>query len=337
MSLSPADFFTAAAFERECASVFARGWIPVCRSEDLAEAGMQRSVAIANRQLLVVRGRDGAVAALSNVCRHRGMTLVEGEARGGAIRCPYHLWTYGLDGALQAAPFMPAEAVEGCRLPRYAAAEWGGFVFVTLEPDPQPLAEVLAPLAAALEPDRLASLRAGYRIVLEHEWNWKVMVENFGESYHHIGIHPQTLEPIWAGGRTDATPSGAHWIDIRHPDHAQAGELRVFAVFPLFMLAATPASGAVILYRMNPLGPERIALEVVGLAPPEAAADAETMESAKAQVLAVHLEDMAVCERVQRGLRAPDAVLGPLSPVLEAGVARFRAWLDAHAHVSVLP
>ena len=93
------------------------------------------------------------------------------------------------------------------------------------------------------------------------------------------------------------------------------------------MLAAT--EGSVIWYRMDPVGPERVALEVVGLVPPDAASDAAAMAAAKDQVFAVHLEDMAVCARVQAGLRSPGAILGPLSPVLEAGVARFRAWLSA--------
>jgi hypothetical protein len=75
-----------------------------------------------------------------------------------------------------------------------------------------------------------------------------------------------------------------------------------------------------------PLGPERIALEIVGLYPPDVAADAERMAQGEAQLMAVHLEDIAACERVQAGLRAPDAILGPLSP-LEAGVARFRDWV----------
>jgi hypothetical protein len=94
----------------------------------------------------------------------------------------------------------------------------------------------------------------------------------------------------------------------------------------LFLLALTPADGSAVWYRLTPLAPERIALEIVGLYPPEAAADTERMEQAKAQVLAVHMEDIDACARVQAGLRAPDAVLGPLSP-LEAGVARFRAWV----------
>jgi phenylpropionate dioxygenase-like ring-hydroxylating dioxygenase large terminal subunit len=326
--LTPADYGSSSAFERERATFFGRAWIPVCRSDALASAGAQLAVSVAGAPLLVTRDADGALNALSNVCRHRGMRLVDEAASAEVIRCPYHLWTYGLDGALLAAPFMPPDALAGCALPRYRAEEWGGWVFVNLDAHAEPLSEALSPLAARLQPDRLATLKVGFRLAFDHAWNWKVMVENFGESYHHIGPHAQTLQPLWPGGQTDATPSTARWIEIWHPNHPAAGTLEVFVVFPLFLLAITPTSGGAVWYRMTPLAPKRIELEVVGLYPPEAAGDAGLMEDAKAGVLAVHLEDIAVCERVQAGLRSPDAVLGPLSP-LEAGVARFREWVAA--------
>lgn len=326
MTLTPADYFAPASFERERAELFARSWISVCRSEDVAAPDSQKAVAIAEAQVLITRDHGGRLAALSNVCRHRAMLLVAGEAQGEAIRCPYHLWSYGLDGALSAAPFMDPDETAGCNLPRYGACEWGGWVFVDLSGTAEPLAALLEPLESGLAPARLGELRAGYRIALRHDWNWKVMVENFGESYHHIGAHAETLQPLWPGGQTDSTPSTARWIDIRHPDHPEAGELRVFVVFPLFLIDTTPSDGGATWYRINAVGPERIELEIVGLYPPDQAADAAGMEQAKATILAIHQEDIKMCERVQAGLKSPDAVLGPLSR-LEAGVARFRDWV----------
>jgi phenylpropionate dioxygenase-like ring-hydroxylating dioxygenase large terminal subunit len=325
-ALAPNDYHSVGSFERERRERLSSAWTPVCRADELAGAGAQRAVAVAGQPVLVTKADDGRLHALSNVCRHRGMTLVEGDVRSDAIRCPYHLWTYGLDGRLAAAPFMTDVDLGGCDLPRYAAGEWGGWVFVSLVAEPTPLAQALEPLCTALDAEQLAELKIGYRLTFDHAWNWKVMVENFGESYHHIGTHAQTLQTLWPGGQTDATPSGIGWIDLRHPDHPQAGTLQVYVVFPLFLLALTPADGGAVWYRLTPLAPERIALEIVGLFPPEAASDAEHMEQAKAQVLAIHMEDVAACERVQAGLRAPDAVLGPLSP-LEAGIARFREWV----------
>jgi len=196
-ALAPGDYHTAAAFERELAARLASAWTPVCRADEIGPAG-QKAVVVAGQPVLVTRDARGRLQALSNVCRHRGMLLVEGEARGEAIRCPYHLWTYGLDGRLAAAPFMGDADLTGCDLPRYAAADWCGWVFVNLARDPGPLADALAPLAS-LDPARLTSLRIGYRLAFDHAWNWKVMVENFGESYHHIGTHAGTLQTLWPG------------------------------------------------------------------------------------------------------------------------------------------
>jgi len=324
-ALTPADYVSAVAFDREARGLFAVGWIAVCRSEEVAGAGAQKAVMAATTPVLIVRLPNGAAAALSNVCRHRALTLVEGETTGMLVRCPYHLWAYGLDGKLEAAPFMDGVDLTGCDLPTYAAAEWGGWVFVNLDGKAEPLAALMAPLAADIGPERLAGWTVGFRLGFEHDWNWKVMVENFSESYHHIGAHRDTLQPLWPGGQSDSSASTDRWIELRHTDHPDAGTLNVFTVFPFFMLALSDPGESAFWYRMVPLGPERIALEIVGLFPPEVAEFTEAMEGAKAQILAVHMEDIPMCERVQAGLRAPDAMLGPLSP-LEAGLARFRAW-----------
>ncbi|HEY1427635.1 MAG TPA: Rieske (2Fe-2S) protein, partial [Caulobacteraceae bacterium] len=180
-ALTPADYWSAASFEREQRERLARAWTPVCRADEMAGAGALKPVLVAGQPVVVTRGAGGVLHALSNVCRHRGMTLVEADGRAEAIRCPYHLWTYVLDGRLAAAPFMGDVDVTGCDLPRYAAAEWGGWVFVSLAAEPAPLVEALAPLPAALDAERLASLKVGYRLGFDHAWNWKVMVENFGE------------------------------------------------------------------------------------------------------------------------------------------------------------
>jgi phenylpropionate dioxygenase-like ring-hydroxylating dioxygenase large terminal subunit len=324
--LTPWDYHSAEAFDRESRERLAAAWIPVCRSEEVAAAGAQKAVVVGRTPVLVTRDSAGAAHALSNVCRHRAMTLVDGDAQADAIRCPYHLWTYRLDGALAAAPFMGDVEVAGCGLPRYAIEEWGGWVFVSLTRGLPPLAEQLAPLHEALDPEHISALTIGYRMRFDHAWNWKVMVENFGESYHHIGPHAGTLQPLWPGGQTDSSVSTEGWIEIRHPTHPEAGALRVFVIFPLFLLATTAADSSVVWYRLTPTAPERIELEIIGLYPQERAADAVDMERAKAQLFAIHQEDMVVCERVQAGLRSPDAILGPLSP-LEAGVARFRDWV----------
>lgn len=327
-ALSPADYVSADALARENRQVFAAGWVPVCRAEDLSQPGAQRAATIGDQPLLITRGRDGRLNALSNVCRHRAMTLVERTEQAGAIRCPYHLWTYDLEGRLLSAPLMGDVATQGCDLPRYALAEWGGWVLVNLDGRAAPLDETLAPLAPILRPDVMATWREGYRLSFTHDCNWKVLLENFAESYHHIGAHAQSLQPLWPAAESTAAGTTAHWIDLNHSTHPKQGRLRVFVIFPIFLLAINEPADSVVWYDITPLGPGRIALDIVGFYPPERAADARAMASEKAISVAIHMEDVPVCERTQAGLRGPDAIMGPLSP-LEAGLTAFRTYIAA--------
>jgi phenylpropionate dioxygenase-like ring-hydroxylating dioxygenase large terminal subunit len=345
-ALAPVDFVSAQAFARECRSVFPAGWVPVCRASDVAEPGAQRAAVIGDTPLLITRGRDGTLNALSNVCRHRAMTLVETAEQAGAIRCPYHLWTYDLEGRLLSAPLMGDVDIAGCDLPRYAVEDWGGWVLVNLDGKAPPLAERLAPLAPILRPDLIATWREGYRLRFVHDWNWKVMLENFAESYHHIGAHVQSLQSIWPAAESSARLSTPHWIDLTHSLDPERGALRVFVIFPMFLLAiveAAPVEPAlveasivkpfdgVVWYEMIPSGPERITLDIVGYFPKDRAADAQAMAEQKALALAIHQEDIPVCARTQAGLRSPDAAMGPLSP-LEDGLAVFRSWVANAGH-----
>ncbi len=340
-ALRPADFVSAEAFARERREVFPAGWVPVCRASDVADPGAQWAATIGDTPILITRGRDGALNALSNVCRHRSMILVETGEQAGAIRCPYHLWTYDLEGRLLSAPLMGAVDIAGCDLPRYAVEDWGGWVMVNLDGRAAPLAGTLAPLGPILRPDLVAGFEEGYRLRFVHDWNWKVMLENFAESYHHIGAHVQSLQPFWPAAESSAAFSTPHWIDLTHSLDPEKGSLRVFVIFPMFLLAIVeppPGEGAateppgprpfdgVVWYEMIPTGPEQITLDIVGYFPPERAADRDAMAAQKALALAIHEEDIPVCARTQAGLRSPDAVMGPLSP-LESGLALFRDWV----------
>jgi len=329
-SVTPADFTSQAAFERECREVFPRGWIPMCRSEAIAGAGAQKAVTVALRPLLVLRDAAGVARTFANVCRYRSMTLVEGETRAPFVRCPYHLWAYDLEGRLQSAPFMDGVDLSGCDLPAFATEEWGGFVFVNLDGRAEPLGETLRPLEAILKPERLAGWREGFRLSYEHPWNWKVMLENFAESYHHIGAHVDTLQALWPGGLSDSSTSNDRWIALRHSVHPASGELLVYAIYPHFLFAAYEPGTSAFWYDMTPLGPDRIRLDIVGLYPPEVAADPEAMARETPLAMGIHAEDIPVCERTQIGLSSPDAVMGPLSP-LEVGLAHFRRWVKGRA------
>ena len=169
------------ALERE--RIFFREWFCVGREEELAEAGDYLVRDIAGESILLVRTRSGALAAHYNVCRHRGSQLVPDCERGrfaGGIRCPYHSWTYTLEGALRTAPFLE----EGAGLARtdlslhsVGVDTWGGFVFVHLTPaESRPLAAQLGGVPERLRRYPLAELRVARRIEYPIAANWKVML-----------------------------------------------------------------------------------------------------------------------------------------------------------------
>jgi len=205
-------------FARETEAIFHREWFLVGRAEALRSSGDYFHVDVAGERLLVVRGRDGDLRALHDVCRHRGSRLVlehppttaePSAAHGrfrGAIRCPYHAWTYGLDGELRVAPFLSER--DGLRkeelpLHRAAVEAWGGFVFVNLSPSGS-LIDQLGGIPDRTRNYPLEDLRAARRISYDVLANWKVVVENYNECYHCGPVHPELCEVVPAfkdGGR----------------------------------------------------------------------------------------------------------------------------------------
>jgi phenylpropionate dioxygenase-like ring-hydroxylating dioxygenase large terminal subunit len=333
-ALPRAAFADSAVFEAEVELVLRRGWLPVARASDISQPGDYRSVDACGAPLVVTRDTGGDIHVLSRVCRHRGMPIVEGAGNARSLSCPYHMWRYGLDGALLAAPAM--ERSEGFdpasySLPCIASAEWRGWVFANLDGKAAPLAPQLTALdarLARLDPSRLVT--AGV-IELESPWNWKVMVENFLESYHHIGPHAQTLQRSNPGLGTYEGAGGDLFTILENPpidaDHAS---LLVAAVFPLTLMAFTEGPEPLgVWYELDRIRHQSFRLRIHLLTSEAFAAVPEFVESYREAVMAVHLEDIQVCEGVQRGVLSPLYQPGPLSH-LEASAWRFHRFLQRH-------
>ena len=146
---------------------------------------------------MITRDDTGRIRALSNVCLHRAMPLVDGAGTGRWMVCPYHQWSYGLDGGLHTAPMMDGAVdfdTAGCRLPALPAEVWEGFVFVSLAEAPEPLAGQLEPVRGRIENYRLGDMAIAHTLEFDSPWNWKLLVENFMEAYHHIGPHRDTFQ-----------------------------------------------------------------------------------------------------------------------------------------------
>ncbi|MEI9964641.1 MAG: aromatic ring-hydroxylating dioxygenase subunit alpha [Caulobacteraceae bacterium] len=192
VSAPPALYNRADVLDLEIERIFRKGWACAGFAAEIPNPGDYLTYSIVDQPVVVIRGDDGEVRAFSNVCRHRMAVLLEGRGAARRLICPYHAWTYGLDGGLIGAGHMERTACfdrGDYALPAVRCEVWNGFIYLTLNPDARGMAETLAPL----EPVVARYDMAGYLPVLHQEqtWdtNWKVLVENFMEGYHGPVAH----------------------------------------------------------------------------------------------------------------------------------------------------
>jgi phenylpropionate dioxygenase-like ring-hydroxylating dioxygenase large terminal subunit len=186
---------------REQERIFRSAWQYAGHTGQLPESGGFFSAHAGRTPVVVTRARDGVLRAFLNVCRHRGFPVAAGQGAREALQCPYHAWTYGLDGRLRAAPRSEEEAdfpQDELGLVPVAVGTWGPFVFVNASPDPEPLADALGSM-----PGQVAELGLDVdELVHHHRWeteldaNWKIVCENFLECYHCQVAHPGFAEVI---------------------------------------------------------------------------------------------------------------------------------------------
>jgi choline monooxygenase len=189
-------------YQREVETLFRKDWLCVGRADQVPKAGDFFTIDLVGHPLIVVRDDAGTVRVHSAICRHRGAVLAEGQGRCRAFVCPYHAWTYAIDGRLVGTPGDPppmagAEGFERAQhgLTSIRAETWGGFVFVTFNAKAPPLLEWLGDLPAYLADYRLEDFRWTHRDVYDVECNWKVWLENAFENYHVATIHRKHFDP----------------------------------------------------------------------------------------------------------------------------------------------
>ncbi|MDO1560466.1 aromatic ring-hydroxylating dioxygenase subunit alpha [Brevundimonas sp. 2R-24] len=316
------------AYARERVHVFGRAWLFLGHEAEAPEPGDWIAADIAGHRLMAVRGKEGAVRAFHNVCRHRAGPLVEGERGncGAELTCRYHGWRYALDGRLRAAVgFGPTEGFDPREFGLMALrlGTWRGLVFVTLDPDAPPLAETVKPLERLLTAKGLdlpsPALRRSHRIGCD----WKVYAENYLESYHIATVHPQMAAEL----------SDAEYLvrvegdlvvqeavaDLADRDTPQAG---VWGwLWP--NLAVNVYRDGAMVERMVPDGPGRTRLDYLFLNDGGEAALGGSLAASDR----VTAEDALICEAVQTNLSAGAYDTGVLSPTHEAAVAWFQARL----------
>jgi len=317
-------------FELERQRVLRPGWHAVARIHDLPDPGDYRALDLFGEPILLVRGGDRKLRALSRICRHRAFPIAEGEGNARRIACPYHRWSYELDGRLAAAPLMddvPGFDRAACRLPEYPLAEWQGFVLASADPDAVPTAPRLRPLDPLLDSVGFRDFVRVGTLDFESPFNWKVLVDNFMEAYHHQGPHVNTLQRTNPAAGTHAMDLDGPFAALENPSVGDAPPFWVFQVFPATLLAATRgATPSGTWYEMQIDAHDRFRLRIHLLAPAAVAGDTEFVRDFTEILTAIHLEDIPMCEGIQQGLASRDWQPGPLS-FHEEPLRRFQRWL----------
>ena len=340
-------------FEKQ--ALFAHEWLCVGRVGWVPHPGDYFTTTIADEPIIVSRDLKGDIHAMSAVCQHRAMLVAEGHGNARGFVCPYHHWSYGLDGKLVGAPAMGRTCNfdrAAYRLPAFQVELWQGFVFVNQDPDAGPLAPRLGAVEAAIGNYDLANAEgerpgpAG-----RFPWNWKVMFENNNDGYHANKLHHGPLHdfvPSHLAEFPESDPSDAGFLRYNgtlHPDASfNATQRALLPVFPGLTeadrgrmtfanipptLSLVMMSDMVIYLILRPDGPESLEQDTGLLFAPGASRDPafqHKLDMNMAAAGAIIAQDMHVDELVQKGLRSRYAPRGRYS-WQEGAQGQFNRWL----------
>jgi len=352
-SLPAAAYTSQEFFDWEVENLFKAEWLSVGHVSQLPEIGDFLNLDLLGQPIIVIRDKSNEIRVLSRACPHRGMDIMppgfgydghgvaerrEGGTGCGKARlllCPYHSWTFELDGSLVACPEMKqAEGFDRSdfELEPYRSEVWNGFIFVNLDGKaPKSIAEQYAEMDAHVRKWNLSEMS----IVSAKEWdcpfNWKTLAENFIESYHHAGAHLKTLQKLMPARDTWTEEEKAHYIRCHLPwkpkvreqidaDIEAGGTGYVFPQvegltgedrfewglywgFPTFGFVVSPE--LCVWYRLEPLGPNKLKLLTTLLAPESTIQHPnfeQMRDEAEADAVKFHLEDMEVVTAVQRSM-----------------------------------
>lgn len=312
-------------------------WVCVGRSEQTEKAGEYFLVDVAGENLIVTRDENGLVRAFYNVCRHRGTQICEGMQGdfAGRIRCPYHAWTYGLDGRLLAAPHTEEDEFQKEDYPLHAvgAGEWDGHIFVNLAKEIRSLEEQLGDLPAKFAPWGMGELRRYKHEKYEVKANWKLIVQNYNECLHCPVLHPALNKVTnYMSGENDPAHEGyiggsmefrggaeTMSVDgVRRRDflpglsEEQRKVVLYYAVYPNLFLSLHPDYAMV--HRLWPKGVDRTEVETEWLFHPSELAKADFCGDDAVEFWdKTNREDWWIAEQSQKGVSSRGYVPGPYS------------------------
>ncbi len=338
-------------FAAERQQLFERAWTVVGIASEIDQPGRMLVRRLGNKSVLIVRSADGMLRGFLNACRHRGTELAEADCDVSRfIRCPYHRWSYRLDGSLASTPLFEEVPRPGFNRADYPllpvrVETWGPLLFACCDPDTMPLAEWLGDL-----PERMAGYgfehwRVHEERTLEVAANWKLISENFQEYYHLRWVHPELAKvsrvrdhyryqgPGMYCGQATTPVSGDERDDwLKMPpaaglDDSDRVSGRFVAVFPNTVLSVLPSHAFLLL--LEPVSAGLTRERCVFLLPPSAPlpVDDDDFAATRAFWFEINDEDIDITERAQRGLASTQMPPGPLSPRFEEPLNRFHNML----------
>jgi len=346
----PSSCYTSQEFyQREMEMIFSRTWVLVGREDQVAKSGDFFTCTVAGEPILVVRGRDEKLRAFYNVCRHRGTQVMAGEGSCKAFSCPYHGWTYSIEGELVETPNFqgpPSFNKSEHGLRPIQVDMWEGLIFVNLDADAMPLLTYLGDLPERVKPWRLGELKWVKRGPYKVACNWKITMENYNEAFHLPYVHSTsyTFAPLqswtfeeaggpysslWSSGTDRATLVSYSYLGrgrqrplISGLDERYHRRLCDFEVFPNFMLNFSPDH--VVVFTVVPTGPESTVISADYYFPEP---DREGFDASDVYEVwdTINSQDVKICERQQAGVRSKSYQTIPLDPVVEQGTREFRS------------
>ncbi|MEA2780643.1 MAG: hypothetical protein QOK29_2187 [Rhodospirillaceae bacterium] len=347
----PGWCYTSEAFHRrEIERIFSRSWICVGREDNLPRSGDYRTVNLCGTRLVVLRDNEGKIRVLDNVCRHRGTLLLEGNGNVPAIRCPFHNWSYGLDGSLRGAPDMDQTAGfdrKDYGLPAYEATHWNGFIFTRLQKGGPSLEEQLGDMDRLVAPYDLSEMRCAKQKTFTVKCNWKLFLEVFMEDYHLKAVHKSSIAGTYTAPEvqervngdfatifdphkgTSALLTGEQQLalpPIESPTGTLPAGTRYMLFYPSFAFACTV--DCMWFFEIHPDGPLRTQVTMSMCFPQTTLAldDFASKFSAYENRWAISMdEDIVVLEKQQQGMESGRFVPGRFSH-LEPVVSMFANW-----------
>jgi phenylpropionate dioxygenase-like ring-hydroxylating dioxygenase large terminal subunit len=325
-------------FQVEMARLMRPSWQVVCHVSDIADPGTWHTLDFLAESIIVVRGSDGLVRAFANVCRHRGSRIVDGPSGcAKKLVCPYHAWTYDLDGRLRGVPRRSGYSgldMEAHGLAPVELEIWRGFIFVRLAPGGPSVADMMAPYEERIAPYRFEDLRAIGRVTLRsRQVNWKNIADNYSDGLHINIAHPgltrlfgqgygveseQHVDRMW-GALLDRPSS--RWSERMYQQllppvpHLPDGAQRLWLYFKLWPNVAFDIyPDQIDFMQFLPISPTETLIREIGYAIPDGRREMKAIRYLNWRInRQVNAEDTLLVSRVQAGMQSLSFTVGPLS------------------------